>query len=573
MGLDLSEYLDDFLQDAKELLQDLDENLLRLEKHPDDAETINVLFRIAHSLKGSSSLVGLDEMKEYTHTLESIIAKLRSNEWRMDGELFNVLFEAFGFLRESLKALEEQGKEDSEALQRRIGELKEFLGRTRGKGESGSGSERESRSGKCASLNLDFPELGDTIRVHVGKLDDLLNNLGELVIARTKTMELLEKACVADGGAVRDDLLKLKESLCEEGRIIAGVQEAIMKARMLPIRHLFERCPRIVREAASKLGKEVEVRVSGAATELDKKMIDALTKPFMHLLTNAVCHGIEDAEYRVRQGKPRAGSIRIDAFNRHNQVIVTVEDDGRGVDLSKVREKARDLRLLEEGEERELTPQELFEVLATPGFSSAEKVTELSGRGVGLDVVRSGIESVNGSVEATSREGKGMKFTIRLPLTLVIMPVVMFSYRSTVFAVPMAYVQEVIRRSAAVTRSLSNGGSMLEMRGEVVPIIDLDRLMTFREGEAGDCPYLLIVGLESNRVAVSVEKLLGEKEIVVKNLHPLTMPSNLISGASVLGSGDIALILDVFSLFKARNSQRRSVSSQHSPGDSPRARS
>jgi two-component system chemotaxis sensor kinase CheA len=395
----------------------------------------------------------------------------------------------------------------------------------------------------------DLPEarrVSQTVRIDVQKLDTLMNLVGELVIDRTRLNRLVE---VFGGRYGTDDLVEtLNEISSHLGQITGDLQEHIMKARMLPVAQVFNRFPRMVRDLAHRLGKEIDFIVQGKETELDRNVIEVIADPLMHLIRNAVDHGIEPPEERVRLGKPRAGRLLLKASYQESFIVITVEDDGRGMDPARIRERAVEMGLLDREAAARLPEREVLDLVFLPGFSTAGAVSELSGRGVGLDVVRNQIEQVNGTVEMFTAVGAGTRFTIKLPLTLAIIRALMVTLGDQVYAFPLTNVVETMHVRPSEIRRIKNN-EVVVVRGQVLPLVRLAHLFQVPDA-GGEHLFAVVVGSGERRVGIIVDRLLGEQEIVIKSLGEYLGRIPGLAGATILGDGRVALIVDVRGLVK-----------------------
>ncbi len=372
------------------------------------------------------------------------------------------------------------------------------------------------------------------IRVPLSKLDKLMNLVGELVIYRTELQVAKEK-----------NSQEALEGVIERiGRSIIELQNEVMSMRMTPMAFVFRRFPRMVRDLAKRFGKKVEFIIEGEETEIDRSILDKLGDPLVHLLRNAIDHGIETPEERVAKGKPEEGHLWLRAYAEGNYVFIEVEDDGRGIDPDKVKQKAIEKGLISPEEAETLTKREIYELLFRPGFSTAEKVTDVSGRGVGLDVVKAVIEQLGGSIEIQSELGKGTKFILRLPLTLAIITALLVTVGDEVYAIPLGSVDEVVEKDDRMKKT--QVGEVFILRGDVLPVYYLKDV--FKVPTAGEGQHLVVVRSAGTRAAIVIDDLIGQQEIVIKPLKGKYVGVPYISGATILGDGTIALITDLTQL-------------------------
>lgn len=399
------------------------------------------------------------------------------------------------------------------------------------------------------------PTQSQTVRVDVARLDSLLNLVGELVIDQTRIAQLAGKIASETGGIAAVDTLH--EAAAHFGRITGELQEEIMKARMLPIDHVFNRFPRMIRDLAQKLGKEIEFVVSGRETELDRSVIEVIGDPLIHLLRNSVDHGIEPGDEREAAGKPRKGTVWLRARHEENYIVIEIEDDGRGIDPHKVRNAAVDRGQLTAEAAARLSDKEALNLVFASGFSTAAQVTDVSGRGVGMDIVKNNLTRFGALIDLESAVGKGTKFTIKLPLTLAIIKGLLVSVPAGVYVLPLSAVVETLRVEGAAIHTI-NGREVIVQRGSTIPLVRLEdvfwgngRGAAFHTSAAiveEDSQYVVIIGIGERRFGLVVHSLLGEQEIVIKSLGKLVGDIRGISGATILGDGRIALIVDASGL-------------------------
>jgi len=387
-----------------------------------------------------------------------------------------------------------------------------------------------------------------TVRVDIGKLDRLLDLAGELVINRGRALELGQSLVLKHGNA--GDESSLLDSIVQQGMIINQLQEAIMESRMVPIGQVFARFRRVVRDLSHSRGKEVDLVVEGEETELDKKIVDVIGDPLTHMIRNSVDHGFETPEERLATGKPRKGKLRLAASHEGNSILIQIQDDGRGLDLEGIKRKAIDRGLYTEESADQLSPRELIQLIFQPGFSTAKEVTDISGRGVGMDVVRRTIDELGGTVEIDTVAGKGSTFTIRLPLTLAIIQALLVETGTEMFALPIANVTETLRVTSEDLFTVEGKGEVIRLRDSVVPVLRLDNVLETPakvRSENGRI-YIAIVRHGSQQVGLIVDRMVSEQEVVIKSLSGQGQKAEYIAGASIMGNGKVILILDVASL-------------------------
>ena len=403
-----------------------------------------------------------------------------------------------------------------------------------------------------------------TIRVDIERLDMLLNLVGELVINRTRISDIANTlARNINEASQKGDVAGLAKDLAESSALLARttneIQESIMKVRMVPIGGVFDRFPRMVRDLAKTRKKEVTLEINGGDTDLDKTIVDEVGEPLMHLVRNCVDHGIEEPQIREANGKPRNGVLQLNAYHEGNQVIIEIVDDGGGIPIEKVRAKAIKQGLITENDRP--TDREIMEFIFAPGFSTAEQITDISGRGVGMEIVKKNITRLNGLFEVDSALGKGTKFTIKLPLTLAIIQALLVRVADELYSIPLDAVIESQRISIGDVRTV-HGAEVITLRGQVVPLIRVGEFFELGNARDPDKVMIVIVGLQGRQVGLVVDSFQGEQEIVIKPLSDVigTIPG--ISGATILGNGSISLILDVHSLVTTAHNGRGAARAQ-----------
>ncbi|HEY8234085.1 MAG TPA: chemotaxis protein CheA [Vicinamibacteria bacterium] len=544
-----------YLEDAREQLAVLDDVLLRLEKDGARPELMASVLGPLHTLKGNSGMIGLAAVKDFVHRLEEVFARGRDGTLGLDREALDQLFEAATALRRAIESSCAKDGEPSDLgpAQAALATLLARAADKRGPRPAAAESPEAApaRPGDDARGEAASPVRSSMVRVDFAKLDHLLNLVGELIVHRTKLNELARRVAEALPGAGPE----LLESVHLVESTATQLQETIMDVRMLPIRHVFERFPRLVRDLAHQQGKRVELVLQGEDTRVDKAVIDELGEPLVHLIRNAVDHGIEPPQLRRARGKSETGTLLLSAAQESNQVVITLIDDGAGIDAASVRKKAIERGLLQPGET--LGDKDAIQLIFSEGFSTASAVTDVSGRGVGLDVVVRSMERLNALIEAETIPGAGTKFTLQLPLTLAIITVLMVDVGDEVYALPSGAVVESLRYAKKDLVRM-NGRDTLRVRDRIVPFIHLAGLFG-REERQRDSAYAVIVGRGEKRLGLSVDRLRGQQDVVIKALDAVIATEAVgIAGATILGDGRVVLILDVASLFEGRGRARTS---------------
>lgn len=532
---DRGELLRYFRDECDELVAQMDADLLQLEALAPagrtDAERVNSLFRALHTIKGSAGMLGMNDVATLAHKLESASDLLRTGRGTLSKPLIEALFEG----RDLLTALIRCGVEGTAPPPAGVAE--ELYARL------------EAAVSSPPMPDAPPPEVADarpvsgaarargrTIRVDIARLDDLLDLVGELVIAKNRIVQIASAMGDEAGGT------ELSAAAARLARTTAELQESVMQSRMVRIAGVFERFPRMVRDLAKASGKDIGLIVEGEETSLDKTLVEEIGEPLMHLIRNCVDHGVESPRLRRESGKPATATLRLQAFREGNSVVVRVEDDGAGIDLPRVKERAVALGLL--GPLESPDEHDLLEMLFVPGFSTARTITEVSGRGIGMDVVRRAITRLSGTLEVETKAGKGTIFTIRLPLTLAIIRALLVRMGGALYALPVDGVTESVRIDATGVRREPDG-EFIEYRGSALPILrGAEFFETGTLRSPSEKVLIVVLGAANRQVGLVVDEFVGEEEIVVKPLSELVGSIPGIVGGTILGDGAIALIID-----------------------------
>lgn len=549
-----AELLAIYLEDARGQLEGLDHALLSLERDGLDPAVVAGLLGPLHTLKGNSGMIGFTAIKEYVHRLEDVFARISDGGLDLDTDVFDRLFAGASALRDGLEQACRDGMEVRDLAPERAA-LDALLATERSPLAPSAPEEElaESPDAPEAQRAVEARYVAarsSTVRVDFSQLDHLLNLVGELIIFRTKLDEVGRDLAERLGG--RDAGRDLVSAVQQVAGVSAQLQETVMDIRMLPIRHVFERFPRLVRDLARQQGKQVELILEGEGTRVDKAIIDEIGEPLLHMIRNSLDHGIETPAVRVARGKTPTGTILLSAAQESNHVLITIMDDGAGIDAQVVRRKAV-ARGLMKGDEG-LSERELVQLIFSQGFSTAEKVGELSGRGVGLDVVLKSIERLNGLVEVETVPGVGTKFIIELPLTLAIISALLVEAAGRTFAVPLGPVMESLKLRSSEIRSI-NGHDTLRLRDRIVPLIRLAEFFGLPEGAVPERQYVVILGRGDKRVGLVVDRLRGQQEVVIKPVDTAiagAAAAVALAGATIMGDGRVVLILDVAAFFEGR---------------------
>jgi len=549
-GIDLSVLMEEFLDDANGHVEAVESSLMELEKRCADGVLDGVILTTLlgnlHTLKGNSGMMGLTPVQQYIHKLESAFKTVQEGIIPVSADVFETFFAAVTSIRAAFVALAQDAAVAIDFSDELMA-LDMLFFESRPDGGGAAPTEPQFQAplrGKVEDLAY-ITQKSSTLKVSFEKLDELLNLVGELVIHRT-SLNALEKR-LQEKVSDRALLEAFSEASQLIGKSSSDLREAIMKARMLPIKSVFQRFQRLVRDHAQKSGKEILLRFEGEETELDKTVIDEIGEPLLHLIRNAVDHGIESVAERRRAGKPSSGVLTLRARHESNHIVIEAEDDGRGMRPDAIRSSALDKGLLGADEAAALADGEVLNLLFLPGFSTSSEVTETSGRGIGLDVVKKIVTSLNGMIDISSNPGCGTRFTIKLPLTLAIITALMVEVGGETFAVPLSGVLESIRIE---TDEIHRVGSseVINLRDHLLPICRLDSFFRLNTGSARGQEYVVVVGSGDRRGGLVVDRLLGQQEIVIKALDDYLGDIPGISGGTVLGDGNISMIVDISSI-------------------------
>ena len=523
-----------FLTAAHQHLSTIRECLEGLEKNPSNFDLIDALFRAVHSLKSSSHYMGVLEVKTLTEKQEEILQNLRKNKLSVSGGLLESLRLGYNFLFEFMENFQ-KGEKKAFNLEDVIEKMKKAL-------EEDKTKTSRKTPPKKSPLKKEIVE--KTIRVPEAKLDSLMNLVGELVINRSTFYSIIQK--LENGAEVSQISREIKEAAQTMRRITTELQMTVTELHMLPIKTLFGKFPRLVRDLSREKGKKINLEVSGEETQLDKMMIEKMGDPLIHLVRNAIDHGIEMPEEREAKGKPTYGTIKLSASQEGETVIIQVEDDGRGINSELLRKMAVKKGIINQEKARILDKRECLELIFLPGFSTASKVTDLSGRGVGMDVVKDVVKKLKGEIQIDTEPDRGTKFTIKLPLTLAIVNVLLIEAAGQTFALPLSSIKETVKISKKkINKVLKKEITLL--RENILGIVNLKELLHLTDHnyrrEEDRVPVVIIQGRGKN-LGLIVDALHRQEEIVIKPLEGIATNIPGLAGATVLGDGRVILILD-----------------------------
>ena len=641
---DMQEILEDFLVEAFELIEQIDHDLVELESNPEDLELLNSIFRVAHTVKGSSSFLNFDVLTKLTHKMEDVLNKARHGELKITPDVMDVVLESVDKMKTLLVCIRDNGNDtaigmdiepicakllavaggtalpsggeasapkaeapkteaakaeapkqdplsqepeidvnklsDSEVeaeIERLLKMRKaEDQARREAKAAQSSGGSTPAPAPKPAAAPKPataaakkVPAAGganspaameQTIRVEVKRLDQLMNLSGELVLSKNRLLKIYDDVEERyEGEKFLEELNLVANSL---SIVTTDIQLAVMKTRMQPVSKVFSKFPRVVRDLSRELGKQIELELSGEETELDKSIIEEIGDPIMHMIRNSCDHGVEDPAVRAEAGKPEKGTVQLKAYNEGNHIIIEIADDGKGLDADMLKVKCIEKNLITEKEADQMSDKEAFALIFKPGFSTAQKVTSVSGRGVGMDVVKTNIEKLNGIIEIDSELGKGSVFRLKIPLTLAIMQSLLVGTQEEVYAIPLASVIETVRVPLDSIYTIE-GKNVLRLRDEVISLVRLSDVFGVKQVfESESQAYVVIVGVAESKLGVIIDSLIGQEEIVIKSMGDYLQNIQGIAGATIRGDGGVTLIVDVGSMMNLAKQIKTDIKSQ-----------
>ncbi|MBX6321391.1 MAG: chemotaxis protein CheW [Rhodospirillaceae bacterium] len=545
----MDDLLKEFLTETAEKLSALDADLVALERAPDDPGLLRDIFRLLHTLKGTCGFLGLARLEKVAHSGENVLGGLRDGAVAASREAVSLILECLDRVRDIVAGIESTGAEPAGDDTDLLARLDAFPAPRRGPAAAAAGgrepaaaaSAGDSSAAAAGDGGRDLPLGRRTIRMDVGLLDDLMTTVGELVLARNQVLQLL-RAREESGFAA---------PLQRLDHVTAELQQSVMKARMQPIGTAWTRLPRLVRDLARELGKSIVLEMRGAETEVDRQVLELIRDPLTHLVRNCADHGLETPDERRAAGKAETGRITLGAFHRGGHVVIEVADDGRGLATGRIRAKALESGLAGAAQLAAMSPQQIHQLVFRPGFTTSERVSSVSGRGVGLDVVRTNLDRIGGTIEIRSVDGVGTTFTMRVPLTLAIVPALIVACGEERFAIPQAGIAELVRvspRSGCRIERIKMV-PVLALRDRLMPVVSLgDALELPRAGRRGtraaDEGFVVVLQVGATRFGVAVDAVLDIEEIVVKPLAPILGGIPVFSGSTILGDGCVVMILD-----------------------------
>ncbi|HEY3133783.1 MAG TPA: chemotaxis protein CheA [Gemmatimonadaceae bacterium] len=533
--MDTGRYAKLFLSESRENLTEINSALLELERGGGDA-AVAKLFRGVHTMKGMGAAMGYTSVAELSHELETLLDKLRNGTIAVARPVIDTLFAGVDSLEQAVDLATASTSEQLD-VSRIITRIRQVASEEPSTFTSDFAPvEKKDSPAAPASSAAPAQRAPRHIRIESKRLDTLMNVVGELVIARDRIAKVAER--LGD-----EDLL---EATLRASQILANLQNEIMTSRMVPVWQVFERFPRLVRDTAKSLGKEVEFKIEGREIELDRSMLDEMGEPVLHLLRNSLDHGIETPAEREKAGKPRVATLILTAERDRATVLIRVTDDGRGIDQERVLPRAKKLGLVDAATTK-LSEQELVAIISRPGFSTAEKVTEISGRGVGFDIVANRVRGLGGSLEVHTDAGLGTSVSMRLPLTLAISRALLARVEKETYAIPLTHVLETFSLSQPMLLE-SKGRQVVAIRDDLFPAIWLRERVGLPPAESLASGQVVLIELAERKAALIVDEFVGQQEIVVKQFDGVNGSKTLFSGATILGDGSPALIVDASSL-------------------------
>jgi two-component system chemotaxis sensor kinase CheA len=572
--------IQEFLVESQENLDQLDRDLIAIEKNPESREALDNIFRTFHTIKGTCGFFDFPRLETITHAGESLLGNLREDRLTWSPAITSALLELVDVVRRHLAAIEQTGLE----LQEESTSLIETLARLQtGNDEvpnppalsADACSDRQTTTPAVSIADCEpvqepttTSQTNSTIRVDVGLLDKLMDLVGELVLARNQIFRLSAADCTSP----------IQGTVQRLSLITSELQEGVMRTRMQPISNLWNRFQRVVYDLALHCGKQVRLEMSGKATGLDKTILEAIKDPLTHLIRNAVDHGIEPAEVRLASGKAAKGTIHLRAYHEGGLVNIEIHDDGAGIAPSRIKQKALDQNLITPERAARLDDRELLQLLFLPGFSTAETITSVSGRGVGLDVVKTNVERIGGTIDLQSELGVGTTFKVKIPLTLAIIPALIVTSGGDRFAIPQVSLLEIVRLEGEDDcRRIERiqGVPFFRLRGELLPLVDLNRILGTPSDKIapGVDPVANIVVLQADnrRFGLIVAEVNDTEEIVVKPLARQLKQIPIYSGTTIMGDGRVALILDALSIARMAGMSAQRGDSEETQAEAPAA--
>ncbi len=566
MEFDKSKFIGQYKEETREHLQNLNDGLLKLEKKPQDKGLLESMMREAHTIKGSSTMMGYKRIADIAHEMESGLQDALDGKIVLKKTHFDILFKGLDSIPPLLEDkvtwegsgvarpyVDELCKEISTVFAKVVKETQ------KPKIQESTAEKKETKAAETVRVKpMPTVAAEESLRVDINKLDNLMNLSGELIVSKVRLNELVthitRKFETHDhtGESFRELIKELNRAQESISSVTSNIQEEVMKVRMVPVSYLFNLFPRAMRDLAQKAGKDINIDMKGENTHLDKTIIDEMKDPLMHLLRNAVDHGIESSDSRIKKGKPAAGRVSLNAYQVGSQVVIEVSDDGAGIDINRVKTRAIERKILPKEKIESLGDEEAFQLLFMPGFSTKDEVTETSGRGVGLDVVKESLTKLKGTVEVISARDSGTIFRMKMPLTLAITECLLVAAGSDTFAIPIDAVVETIRIELGGIKTVETREA-ITVRNQIMPLVRLNDIFSLPVKGITERKYFSVIVVQAveKRLGILVDELKGRQDIVGKALAEPLKNIKYISGATILGDGRVILIIDVPSIIES----------------------
>ncbi|MBD3184596.1 chemotaxis protein CheA [Candidatus Poribacteria bacterium] len=537
----------EFISEARDHLDEANTQLLVLEENPEDKEAVDAVYRAFHTIKGVAGFLSLDNLGELAHETENLLDNVRSGNISISSVLLDAAFTSLDTLMQMIQNTEDSLLKGEEISCGEIpGDILDSIKNLYAKNKDGNNQIDEKKD--IDNINLDLnpekPSIRETIKIDTERLDKLVDTIGELVIAESMVTQDSRVTNLVS------EYPRISRNISHLSKITRQLQEIGMSLRLVPIRPVFQRMARLVRDLKRKTGKEIELVISGEETEVDKSIVENISDPLTHMIRNAIDHGIESTtEDRLQIGKPAAGKIELRAFQKSGSIFIEVEDDGRGLDKEAILSKAIEKGLVSDGES--ISDRELYNLIFAPGFSTAKNVTEVSGRGVGMDVVRKNIQTLRGQVNISSVPQKGTNFSIHLPLTLVIIDGTVVKVGTERYIIPTLSVIESHKPLESQIFKAIGKGEMVSIRDQVLPLFRLSHLLGIKNAvEKPIDGLVIIVENERKQIGLLVDDFIGHQQVVIKGLEDNMGLTRWISGGTIMADGKVGLVLDVDSIMR-----------------------
>ncbi len=582
---EMREIINDFVIESSELIENVIQDIVAIEENHDD-EVVNGIFRAVHTVKGTSSFLGFNILSTLAHRAEDLLGMVRKGEIKINKEIADTLLEALDMMRSMIEDIRAHGtdNQDTAAILEKLEGLakadKKPLGEilveekvlTRNELDEALDKQKVEKDKKLGEIVVEEKLITEgqlnnlltkqkahrddqTVRIDVKKLDELMNLVGELVLGKNR---LTMVNTLAKRDLENNNILDNLEDVTNYVEAITNdLQLSIMKARLVPMSKEFNKVPRMVRDLCNEFKKEIGLKISGEETELDRSLIESLHDPLIHIIRNSVDHGIETPEERRDAGKEEKGILSISAYNEGNHVIIDIFDDGKGINTQAVKEKVKEKGLMSEAELNNMSDKEIMNLVFIPGLSTAKKLSSVSGRGVGMDVVKTNIEKMNGQVYIDSEPGKWTKLTIKLPLTLAIMRALIVEIAKELYAIPLNNVIELVKLREGSTKSVDKN-EVFMLRDIIIPIVDMTKVFLSTTSNNGHEGYLVICKISDKTIGVKVQSVVGQEEVVIKPLGEFMGNVSGIGGATIRGDGKVILILDIPAMINSKSLLKKS---------------